>query len=104
MLQLISSRAVNPPQYQQILKEVILLIQQLNSGVQVNAATPLSFAVLSALVIGDDDDDDDVSKVQALPPQGLEPSWVAGALSTGSIHSIPRTAWRTLAHFSLDFV
>lgn len=55
MLQLISSRAVNPPQYQQILKEVILLIQQLNSGVQVNAATPLSFAVLSALVFGDDD-------------------------------------------------
>ncbi|RMB96810.1 hypothetical protein DUI87_26877 [Hirundo rustica rustica] len=55
---LISSRAVNPPS-QQILKEVILLIQQLNSGVKVNAAAPLSFALLSDLVIDDDDDDVD---------------------------------------------
>lgn len=59
MLQLIHSRAVNPPQYQQIVKEVIHLIQQLNSGVQVSAATPLSFALLSGLIIDDDGGDDD---------------------------------------------
>lgn len=56
LLQLISSRAVTPSP-QQILKEVILLIQQLNSGVQVNAAAPLGFALLTDLVIVYDADD-----------------------------------------------
>lgn len=31
-------------------------------------------------------------QVQALPPQRLVPAWVAGALPTGSIHSIPSTS------------
>lgn len=63
LLQLISSVPVTPRptlQPQKILKEVIHLIQKDFSGVQVNAATPLSFALLSDLIINDDDDDDDV--------------------------------------------
>ncbi|RLW02856.1 hypothetical protein DV515_00006963 [Chloebia gouldiae] len=80
LIQLVSSRPMAPSP-QKILKEVILLIQQLNSGVQVNAATPLSFALLSDLVIDDDDDDDDDDVLQCPRPatglpQGLVPIWV----------------------------
>lgn len=95
LLQLISAA---PSHLQQTLKEVTQWIR-FNSGPQVNAATPLSFALLSELFIDDDDDDDNDDVLQCprpatgLPPQGLVPTWVAGALPAGSIHSVPPIIW-----------